>query len=144
MALDPHRLSRPSAPGLDVRPVSGPEDAAVRLAVVGEIDLSTVPLLDAALSPLIADGAAHVALDLSGVSFCDVSGLNRLLAARRTLNALGSELVLHGPCPSLQILLDVLDPALELAPPLTRRAGTVSPTYRDAGTDGGGRRINNA
>lgn len=120
MALDPRRLPRPGRPALDVRPLSRPEDAAVRLAVVGEIDLSTVPVLEAALSPLIAEGATHVALDLSGVTFCDVSGLNRLLAARTMLDALGSELVLHGPCPSLQILLDVLDPALELAPPLTR------------------------
>ncbi|PYF98354.1 anti-sigma B factor antagonist [Georgenia satyanarayanai] len=99
--------------------MSDPADAEVRLAVVGEIDLSTVPVLEAALSPLIAEGATRIALDLSGVTFCDVSGLNRLLATRRTLDGLGSELVLHGPCPSLQLLLDVLDPALELAPPLT-------------------------
>lgn len=118
MAPDP--FPRRDGPRLDIRPMSGPADAAVRLAVVGEIDLSTIPVLEAALNPLLAEGAAQVALDLSGVTFCDAAGLNRLLAARRVLDAFGSELVLHGPCPSLQLLLDVVAPELELAPPLTR------------------------
>jgi len=116
----PRDLPRRSAPGLDVRRDGGPAGVPVRLTVVGEIDLSTVPLLEAVLEPLIAERPGQVAMDLRGVTFCDVSGLTRLLAARTVLEAFGGELVLHGPCPSLQLLIDLVEPTLELAPPLPR------------------------
>ncbi len=122
MARDqsPRDLPRRSAPGLDVRRENGADDGSARLTLVGEIDLSTVALLEAVLDPFVTDGRTEVALDLSGVTFCDVTGLKRLLRARRALGSLGGELVLHGPCPSLQLLLELVEPTVVLAPPLTR------------------------
>ncbi|MFD6244555.1 STAS domain-containing protein [Streptomyces roseolus] len=55
---------------------------AVRLS--GEIDPSTVEELESVLAAALSLGGdgASLTLDLSGVSFCDSSGLNALLHAR--------------------------------------------------------------
>ncbi|MBD0710264.1 hypothetical protein BU197_18350 [Streptomyces sp. CBMA291] len=52
--------------------------------VDGEIDMDTAGELEAALTRTLTEGppGASLALDLSGVSFCDSSGLNTLLRLR--------------------------------------------------------------
>lgn len=119
---DPLRPSRRPAPGLDIRLDRAAVDGRHRLALSGELDLSTAPLLEAVMCSLVAEGRTRVAMVMNEVAFCDVAGLNRLIATRDELVTLGGELVLHGPCPSLQLLLDLVtpEPAMELAPPLTR------------------------
>jgi anti-sigma B factor antagonist len=47
-----------------------------RLAPTGELDIATVPLLEAAFDEI---GAAPVLLDLEGVTFIDSTGLQLLL-----------------------------------------------------------------
>ncbi|MDR0346747.1 MAG: STAS domain-containing protein, partial [Nocardiopsaceae bacterium] len=52
----------------------------------GEIDLVTAPELIATLqAPQVSAPGSLVLLDLSGLSFCDVTGLNALVRARRIL-----------------------------------------------------------
>ncbi|MDR0345220.1 MAG: STAS domain-containing protein [Nocardiopsaceae bacterium] len=59
-----------------------------------------------------------VLLDLSGLSFCDVTGLNALVRARRILGERGAWLALAAPPPSLTKLLAVtgLDQLFEVFP----------------------------
>lgn len=59
----------------------------VRLS--GELDLFTAELLAARLAPLLDADVDRVAVDMSGVAFCDSSGLNTLLILRRNLKATG-------------------------------------------------------
>ncbi|MCU0301054.1 MAG: STAS domain-containing protein [Candidatus Nanopelagicales bacterium] len=53
-------------------------DVAV-LAASGEVDVYTAPDLDRALGETLAEGRAHLVIDLSGVSFLDSTGLGVLV-----------------------------------------------------------------
>lgn len=71
--------------------VSASERAA-RVTVTGEMDIATVPQLDAALR-LAEAGSASVVLDLRGLEFMDSSAAHLLLAADRRLSQAGGRLV---------------------------------------------------
>lgn len=60
-----------------------PERGAVVLAVRGELDLASSPLLERELVALDQAGAERLVVDLSDVRFMDSTGLHALLAARR-------------------------------------------------------------
>jgi anti-sigma B factor antagonist len=68
-----------------------------RVTVTGEIDASTSPALGSALSVIVAGGADHLVLDLSGVTFLSSSGLSALLQVRSLARSVrvepGNELV---------------------------------------------------
>lgn len=49
--------------------------------VAGELDVATAPVLDAALTQAEASAAPMIAIDLTGVSFIDSTGLRALLEA---------------------------------------------------------------
>src|SRR5436309_4977272 len=51
----------------------------------GELDLNTAPRLQTALAALLRDNVDRVVVDLSGVEFCDSTGMNVLLAAMKRL-----------------------------------------------------------
>jgi anti-anti-sigma factor len=74
-------------------------DGVVRVCVIGEIDLSTAPQLEAALVREL-DGAPDLLLDLSEVSFLDSSGLHAIVSAARTARANGGMLVVDSPLPA--------------------------------------------
>ncbi|MBN0044967.1 STAS domain-containing protein [Streptomyces actuosus] len=57
------------------------------LHVSGELDLVTSPVLRQRVHDVVADGRHHLVLDLSGVHFCDSSGVGVLIAARRLLRS---------------------------------------------------------
>ena len=55
-------------------------DRAV-LELAGELDLSTLPVAERALTQAQVDGARHLVLDLGDVSFLDLSGLRLIFSA---------------------------------------------------------------
>ena len=74
--------------GVDRRP------GVMLIAVSGDLDLDGAPVLCAA----IEDGRSmlgpdHVIVDLSGVDFCDSTGLRALLNAAREVAVAGGELI---------------------------------------------------
>jgi anti-anti-sigma factor len=69
-----------------------PREALVRLA--GEIDMSTVGRLSAAVSELLNPAPPRVVLDLAGVTFCDSQGLGTLVVLSRKASLAQSVLVL--------------------------------------------------
>jgi anti-sigma B factor antagonist len=78
--------------------------SCVVLDVAGELDISTIDTLRAALDPLVADGLSDVVVDLSGLRFLDASGLGVLVRAQRRLRVRRRSLALvcrHGPVPRL-------------------------------------------
>lgn len=79
----------------------------------GELDLSTTPLLEAAIAPGIAKGGP-VTLDMSGLTFIDSTGVGSIM---RSLQALQSGcLHLHGVRDAVQRVIDIMsvDGALNL------------------------------
>jgi anti-sigma B factor antagonist len=106
------------------RPV--PPDAVV-LAVSGEVDMSTSPLLQHVLLSHLRDAAPRVTVDLAGVSFLSAAGLTVLVNVKHAAAAVGSSLCLVARTRVVLLPLTVtgLDsefdiyPALADAPPFT-------------------------
>lgn len=57
------------------------------LHVSGEMDLVTSPVLRQRVHEAVADGRRSLVLDLSGVVFCDSSGVGVLIATRRLMRS---------------------------------------------------------
>jgi anti-sigma B factor antagonist len=72
-------------------------DAAVRVALTGDLDVATVPQLDQALRRAQAD-APVVVLDLRGLRFIGACGIELLLATDDRVRQAGGRLVVvRGP-----------------------------------------------
>jgi anti-sigma B factor antagonist len=81
----------------------------VIVIATGEIDLYTAPKLQNDLARIIenAGPAARVVIDMSGVEFCDSTGMNVLLSCLRQLRERGGELELARPRPAIKKILQV-------------------------------------
>jgi anti-sigma B factor antagonist len=83
-------------------------DHAVVIAA-GEIDLYTAPRLHSELTAVIANSApeTRIVVDMSGVEFCDSTGMNVLLSCLRQARERGGELELAAPRPAVKKILQV-------------------------------------
>jgi len=77
------------------------------LCLHGDIDLNTAPQLIEEAGRLIDAGSRLLVLDLSGVGFCDSSGLSALVRLRNRLHPVGGRVNLVGPTPIVQRVLEV-------------------------------------
>ncbi|WP_351237222.1 STAS domain-containing protein [Streptomyces sp. NPDC002133] len=75
------------------------------LTLTGEIDLATVHVMRESLAQCLHDGIRTIDVDLTTVTFCDVTGLNVLLHASRATTVACGSLRLHHPPPMLARLL---------------------------------------
>jgi anti-sigma B factor antagonist len=64
----------------------------VVVALVGELDLASAPEVRTAVVRALADGGAHLVLDLSGVDFVDSLGLGVVVSALKRVRGRGGEL----------------------------------------------------
>jgi anti-anti-sigma factor len=84
-----------------------PDRASVFVRPVGELDLSTVPIVQAQLAELESAGFTRLVLDLRQLRFLDSSGLRLLIEWDARARADGVELtVIPGP-PEVQRLFDL-------------------------------------
>ncbi|MFG3037851.1 STAS domain-containing protein [Streptomyces sp. NPDC048330] len=67
------------------------------LRIRGELDLVTSPRIRRGVHDAVAVGRHDLVVDLSGVRFCDSSGVGVLIAARRLLRSCGGRLRLILP-----------------------------------------------
>ena len=78
--MAPHEIDHvPPGPELSVRSQGG----YTIVAVSGEIDIASVPVLRERLIGLPQPQASRIIIDLSRVTFCDASGLAVLVGASR-------------------------------------------------------------
>lgn len=75
------------------------------ITLAGEIDLETAPLAGASLRECLDDRMRTLDVDLTAVTFCDVSGLNAFLHASAEARRAGGTVRLHHPSPSLRRIL---------------------------------------
>ncbi|MFJ4862309.1 MULTISPECIES: STAS domain-containing protein [unclassified Streptomyces] len=87
--------------------MSHPRQTVIHVA--GEMDMDRAHVFRAELDAVIANASAgvEVVVDLSGLAFCDSSGLNALLAARQHAEESGHHLRLAGPSPQVTRLLEI-------------------------------------
>ena len=92
-------------------------DARALVTVSGEVDLETASRLGDHALDAVRDVCPHLALDLSGVSFMDSTGLKVLLSIQRRTDLAGGSLVLVGPRPPVRKILALtgLDVAFQIA-----------------------------
>ncbi|WP_083983080.1 STAS domain-containing protein [Actinomadura hibisca] len=98
-------MERTSRPPADLTQERFPGHTLVTLR--GEIDIASAPDLRERLRAVLGTAGPRVVIDLSGVDFCDVSGLALLVEARRQAGSLGTDLTLSAPRPQLARLLKV-------------------------------------
>jgi anti-anti-sigma factor len=72
-------------------------DGWTALLVVGELDLVSTPGVREHVHAVVADGDRALVLDLSGVKFCDSSGIGVLVATRRLMRSCAGRLRLVLP-----------------------------------------------
>jgi len=78
------------------------------LALAGEIDLYTAPRLQTELTAALAAAeSGQIVVDMSGVEFCDSTGMNVLLAAHRQATEKGGDLTLAAPRAPVRKILEV-------------------------------------
>lgn len=90
------------------------------LVLGGELDVVTTAALRVQIMKVLTGITEPVIVDLSGVTFCDASGLALLVGAQRRANLDGRTVVLAGPCPQVSKLLHItgLDRAFTIHPTL--------------------------
>jgi anti-anti-sigma factor len=77
------------------------------ITLAGELDLETADSVRVVTEDCLADGIRTVDIDLTFLTFCDVSGLNAFLVASRLTTTAGGTLCLRHPGPTLTRLLDL-------------------------------------
>ncbi|MEW2322981.1 STAS domain-containing protein [Streptomyces griseoincarnatus] len=77
------------------------------MALSGEIDLTTIPLVRSALVQCLGNRTRSVDIDLSAVTFCDVSGLNLFLEMAQLTERSGALMRLHQPPRSLVRIAEI-------------------------------------
>ena len=78
------------------------------VTICGEIDLYTAPRLHSELGAVLVDGMpTRVVIDMSGVDFCDSTGMNVLLSCLRRVRERGGELEIASPKPAVRKILQV-------------------------------------
>ncbi|WP_167580828.1 STAS domain-containing protein [Kineococcus rubinsiae] len=99
------RATRTEPAALTVTVARGARGTVLRLD--GELEATTAPLLDCLVADVVDRHRGDLSVDLTRTAFCDVKGLNSLLAARRRVHARGRHLTLVGPDPLLRHLLRI-------------------------------------
>ncbi|GAB2868308.1 STAS domain-containing protein [Actinocorallia aurea] len=78
------------------------------VSAVGELDLYTAPRLQQALAALLTEQELdRVVVDLSGVEFCDSTGMNVLLSGMKRVKERGGVFELAAPRPAVLRILQV-------------------------------------
>jgi anti-sigma B factor antagonist len=111
--MAPHEIDHVlPGPALSVRG----QDGHTIVTISGEIDIASAPVLRGQLLGLLRPHASRIVIDLSGVTFCDASGLAVLVAARRRAGLLDGVLRLAAPAPLTATVLRLtgLDSRLEI------------------------------
>jgi anti-anti-sigma factor len=80
-------------------------DGSQELRLIGELDLTTTPILAEALSTLPPQGSQPLLFDLSELTFLDSTGLNLLI--RTAQSHPGGRLRLRSPMPNVRRVLDL-------------------------------------
>ena len=106
-----------------------PSPDTARVAVAGEVDVATAPMLrDRLLSLLHGQAAAVLVVDLAGCTFLDCTGIGALVSVHNVAARTGRQLRVTHPRPivrrvlELTGLLDVFAVAIEQPQPVSTRS----------------------
>jgi len=93
---------------VELKVSSRAEGDRIIVALSGEIDLYTAPRLQSQLAAALnTEYPVRLVVDMSGVDFCDSTGMNVLLAAQRLARERGGDMELSAPRPPVRKILQV-------------------------------------
>jgi anti-anti-sigma factor len=152
--MEKHVLPEPEGPEGDVRVTwahppqhllppclrveTHPDGDRVAVVVSGEVDIDTEEVLHEALREALRRSVSGVDVDLGGVDFCDCSGLNVLLCARRRALEDAKTVVLSSTGPAVGRLLSLTGTRGLFGGPDTT-AATMANDHGEDFPDGGSR-----
>jgi anti-anti-sigma factor len=107
-------MSAPALPPFEVSCTK--EDRSARLALRGELDMSSAPVLARELARAARRRPDRIVLDLAELSFMDVTGLRAILDVARRVRRYGGAVVIENPQPHILRLLELtaIDQTLEV------------------------------
>ena len=79
----------------------------VSVRVLGDVDVHTAARLGEQLGEFMGGNAQRIVVDLSGVPFCDSTGITVLVNAANRLHASGRQLVIRDPSTQVRRVLEV-------------------------------------
>lgn len=112
------------------------QDGYTVVTISGELDIASAPALRERLLDLLRPDASRLVIELSGVTFCDASGLAVLVGASRRASLLGGVLRLAAPASLVATVLRLtgLDSRFEIFASAPEAIGAPAhPGSRDAG-----------
>ena len=120
------------------------QNEVVRLALRGELDIATAPILEEHLLRVETDGIRAVLLDLRDLTFVDSAGLRTFVNAQRRAKDNGHRIALIGPNNQFRKLLQITNTervvddqeGLRLLTRFTERAPDPSRTAGDGDAHG--------
>jgi anti-anti-sigma factor len=131
--MAPHKVDHVSPlPARSVRR----KDGYTIVTISGEIDIARTPVLREELLGLLRPGASRLVVDLSGVTFCDASGLAVLVGVARRAALLDGILRLAAPAPLMSTVLRLtgLDSRFEIFATVPEAIGApIRESVRDVG-----------
>jgi anti-sigma B factor antagonist len=86
---------------------AGTDDAWPVVAVSGEVDVETSPVLEERLRSVLDQGHSSVRINLADVSFLDSTGLSVLISGLNRCRAAGGQLRLVAPRPNVRKVLEI-------------------------------------
>lgn len=92
---------------MHVSVLGDPGDPVV-VTVRGHLDLDSAPVLTTALDQVLDGPSPHVVVDLSGVEFCDSTGLSAFVIGHNRAHGSGGWVRLAAPSSFLAGLLDTV------------------------------------
>ena len=92
---------------MHVSVLGDPGDPVV-VTVRGHLDLDSAPVLTTALDQVLDGPAPHIVVDLSGVEFCDSTGLSAFVIGHNRAHDAGGWVRLAAPSSFLAGLLDTV------------------------------------
>lgn len=72
-----------------------------------EIDIATAPAVSEQVAAALTPGVHAVIADMTATTFCDSTGINMLLRAKKQATAHGADLRLLLPCPNVARVLKI-------------------------------------
>ena len=92
-------------PFFEVR--SQEQDGVATLALSGELDMATAPILSEDLASFEGNSVSTIVLDLRDLRFIDSTGLHALVEARSRAVSIGDRLLLSGASPAARRLMEL-------------------------------------
>ena len=78
------------------------QNGVVTIALSGDLDLATAPILSEELAPFEGNGVSTIILDLQDLTFIDSTGMHTFLEARNRAMSNGQRLLVRGANPAAQ------------------------------------------